>query len=147
IACPCAMGLATPAAVAVGLGRAARNGILVKGGDTLESLKKVKNFVFDKTGTLTTGKVEISEIIARGMGEQSFRDVVGSLEQHSSHPIARSVAQVWKPERTVLFDTVNEVKGKGMEAKDEAGNFWQLGSESWLHAGATEDKGYDIYLY
>lgn len=146
ISCPCAMGLATPAAVAVGLGRAARNGILVKGGDTLERLKTIKQIVFDKTGTLTTGKLEVASFVT-DMDEAAFRGVVLALENHSSHPIALSVAKHWKDAHPLKLAQVEEVKGKGMQAKDEAGNTWQLGSEKWLHGKATDNKGYDLYLY
>lgn len=147
IACPCAMGLATPAAIAVGLGRAARNGMLVKGGDTLEQLKTIKQFVFDKTGTLTTGKLHIESYKAVGISEDQFKSVVASIEQHSSHPIAQSVASEWKGVDKASFASVSEVKGKGMEAKDEQGNTWQLGSRNWLHSQVLEDKDYDLYLY
>lgn len=147
ISCPCAMGLATPAAVAVGLGRAARNGMLIKGGDTLAQLKTIKNIVFDKTGTLTTGKLQVDEYVtAQGMDKDTFRKVVVSIESHSSHPIAKSIVLQWKDIVPVSFVTVNEMKGMGMEAKDEAGNVWQLGSERWLHSKA-EYAGYDLYLY
>jgi len=147
IACPCAMGLATPAAVAVGLGRAARNGMLIKGGDTLESLKKVKQIVFDKTGTLTTGQLHIDSFAIQGMSEELFKDIVASIEQHSSHPIAVSVTRQWQNCGNVKFRHVTEVKGKGIEAIDENGNIWRLGSERWLHAQNNQDKGLDLYLY
>ncbi|RYD57444.1 MAG: cadmium-translocating P-type ATPase [Sphingobacteriales bacterium] len=146
VACPCAMGLATPAAIAVGLGRAARNGILVKGGDTLEQLKRIKQIVFDKTGTLTTGKLQI-EAYHTNIEESFFRSVVASLEQHSSHPIARSVVASWKDATPISFTSVNEIKGKGMEAVDSAGNKWQLGSQKWLHDNNAEYNDYDLYLY
>lgn len=146
IACPCAMGLATPAAIAVGLGRAAHNGMLVKGGDTLEQLKKIKQIVFDKTGTLTTGKLHIDEHHTE-IDEELFKSVVVSLEQHSSHPIARSVVASWKGARPVSLTTVAEIKGKGIEAVDGDGNKWQLGSQKWLHGGTATHQGHDLYLY
>lgn len=147
IACPCAMGLATPAAIAVGLGRAARNGMLIKGGDTLESLKTVKHIVFDKTGTLTTGKLRIESYVTRGIDDDTFKNIVASMEQHSSHPIAKSVNQQWQPEKPVSFANIREIKGKGIEGEDEAGNRWQLGSALWLHTNNATDKDYDLYLY
>ncbi|MCB0697161.1 MAG: cadmium-translocating P-type ATPase [Chitinophagaceae bacterium] len=147
ISCPCAMGLATPAAVAVGLGRSARNGILIKGGDTLQNLKTVKQIVFDKTGTLTTGKLQIDSFKANSIDNETFRSVVASIEKHSSHPIAKSVSTQWGNAPDIPFSHVEEIKGKGVEATDEAGNKWQLGSEIWLHANKEQDKGYDMYLY
>jgi Cu+-exporting ATPase len=145
ISCPCAMGLATPAAVAVGLGRAARNGVLVKGGDTLEQLKRIKQIVFDKTGTLTTGALQIHDY-GTLLGEEEFKAVVVAMETHSSHPIARSVAAQWKDAGQYFFTEVSELRGKGMQATDKYGNKWQLGSEKWLKP-AAEDAGRDIYLY
>ncbi|MBN8671151.1 MAG: cadmium-translocating P-type ATPase [Chitinophagales bacterium] len=148
ISCPCAMGLATPAAVAVGLGRAARNGMLIKGGDTLERLKTIRQIVFDKTGTLTTGKLQVDEFVFDNniINEADFKSVVASIENHSSHPIAKSVSNQWKNEKQTAFADVKEVKGKGMEARDEQGNLWQLGSEKWLNKDAAK-AGYDLYLY
>lgn len=147
VACPCAMGLATPAAVAVGLGRSARNGILVKGGGTLESLKNIKQIVFDKTGTLTTGKLKIQDYTFQEMDEAEFKEIVTAIEAHSSHPIARSINQEWPDNGRIIWKSLQEVKGKGLEATDEQGNLWQLGSERWLHAHASVDLGYDVYLY
>jgi P-type Cu+ transporter len=146
IACPCAMGLATPAAIAVGLGRAAKNGILVKGGDTLEALKTVRNIVFDKTGTLTTGKLQISSFTTNDIEEENFKAIVAGIETHSSHPIARSITAQWKAGAPVALTEINEVKGLGMTARDGDGNIWSLGSERWLHQ-SEEDRGYDLYLY
>lgn len=146
ISCPCAMGLATPAAVAVGLGRAARNGILIKGGDTLQRLKTIKQIVFDKTGTLTTGKLQIESFTA-AIDESQFKAIVAAIEQHSSHPIAKSITKQWNETGNVTLATVEEVKGKGLQATDNDCNQWQLGSEKWLHANIEDNKGYDLYLY
>ncbi len=98
IACPCAMGLATPAAIAVGLGRAARNGILFRKADSLELFKDIRQVVFDKTGTLTTGSFSIreSEMSDKAITESEFKRILFSLEKYSNHPIAKSVAQAWK---------------------------------------------------
>lgn len=143
ISCPCAMGLATPAAIAVGLGRAARKGILVKGGDTLEQLKTVKQIVFDKTGTLTTGQLEVSKVQLHGMDEPAFRSIVLAIEKHSSHPIARSIVRQWHDAEAVTVTDVQELKGKGMEASGADGSKWQLGSAAWLQPGSDAD----LYLY
>jgi Cu+-exporting ATPase len=144
ISCPCAMGLATPAAVAVGLGRAARNGILIKGGDTLEQLKRIRQIVFDKTGTLTTGQLEISGFTT-SIDEEQFRAVIVAIEKNSSHPIAKSIVAQWKDAAHATLNIVNEVKGKGMQATDADGNVWKLGSEKWLKP-TEEDMGADLYL-
>ncbi len=144
IACPCAMGLATPAAVMVGLGRAARSGILIKGAQTLEAFRNIRQIVFDKTGTLTTGKLQIGrwETI---MEPDDFRSVVLSLEKYSSHPIARSIVALWKGVPETALQQVREQKGRGMQAKDKAGNEWQLGSYL-MAASATSDDSHNIYL-
>lgn len=146
ISCPCAMGLATPAAVAVGLGRAAKNGMLIKGGDTLQLMRKLKYIVFDKTGTLTTGKLVIEDFVVNDISEEEFKSIVASIERNSSHPIAKSVAEQWKSATHISLAEVNEVKGKGIEATDNNNNHWELGSELWLH-NKEEHKGYDLYLY
>lgn len=145
IACPCAMGLATPAAVMVGLGRAARNGILIKGAHTLEAFKDIRQVVFDKTGTLTTGKLQVGDYHAAGMSDEDFRATVYSLEKFSSHPIARSIVAAWKPAGDKGLQQLREHKGIGMSAKDKEGNVWQLGSYS-LAAAHTQDDTHNIYL-
>lgn len=146
ISCPCAMGLATPAAIAVGLGRAARKGILVKGGDTLEQMKRVRQIVFDKTGTLTTGELKVGTInLQPGISEAEFRSVVVAIEKQSSHPIALSILKQWKEVQPVALSNTQELKGKGMEATDAAGNTWELGAAHWLVPGQQDAD--DLYLF
>ncbi len=146
IACPCAMGLATPAAVAVGLGRAARNGILVKGGDTLEKFKDIKQIVFDKTGTLTTGALHIRNFKVDGITEEAFKAAVTGLEHYSSHPIARSILREWeKDTQRMPMLEVTETKGQGIQGKDSEGNTWQLGSFKILKTGGPSEA-FDIHL-
>ena len=145
IACPCAMGLATPAAVMVGLGRAARNGILIKGAQTLEAFRNIRYVVFDKTGTLTTGKLQMGNFRCFDMPEADFKAIVYSLEKYSSHPIARSVTAQWKGNGEVILQQVREYKGRGMQAQDKEGNQWQLGSYI-MAKEATTDDSHNIYL-
>ncbi|MEU8588048.1 heavy metal translocating P-type ATPase [Streptomyces sp. NPDC048664] len=100
IACPCALGLATPTALLVGTGRGAQLGILIKGPEVLESTRRVDTVVLDKTGTVTTGRMTLQEVVAAGEAEQApaatEKDVLrlaGALEHASEHPVARAVAQ------------------------------------------------------
>ena len=103
IACPCAMGLATPAAIAVGLGRAARNGILFRNAKSLEAFKTIRQIVFDKTGTLTTGKFKIAGWQATGAGvsEEAFKQIAFSLEKYSNHPVAQCISSEWKTKQEI----------------------------------------------
>ena len=137
ISCPCAMGLATPTAVMVGVGRLARNGILVKGGKTLEIFAKIRNIVFDKTGTLTTGQFTIESIdYAPGVEPAEVQNLIYDLESHSSHPIAKSLVNeledkiIFNGQRfgPISLNRVEEEKGKGMLGYDDAGNTYSLGA-------------------
>ncbi|MES2265936.1 MAG: cation-translocating P-type ATPase [Bacteroidota bacterium] len=131
ISCPCAMGLATPTAVMVGLGRAAKNGILIKGGDTIEAVANTKYVLFDKTGTLTTGKFSIHDIKPEeGFSIEEIRGVIMAIEERSNHPIARSmVAELQSlPQQKVILRTAKEEKGLGMRAEDVEGNNYFLGT-------------------
>jgi len=94
IACPCALGLATPAAIMVGLGKGAELGILIKGGEVLEGVRKLQTVVFDKTGTLTVGKPKVVEVADfSGMGSDEVIATAGSLERGSEHPLAKAIAE------------------------------------------------------
>ena len=101
IACPCALGLATPTALLVGTGRGAQLGLLIKGPEVLESTRKVDTIVLDKTGTVTTGKMALVEVALADDGETSREDVLriaGALEDASEHPIAQAVARAARDE-------------------------------------------------
>jgi Cu+-exporting ATPase len=99
IACPCALGLATPTALLVGTGRGAQLGILIKGPEVLESTRKVDTVVLDKTGTVTTGAMELSEVIvAEGIDRVEALHLVGALEEGSEHPIAQAIARAARGE-------------------------------------------------
>ncbi|MGZ3917026.1 MAG: heavy metal translocating P-type ATPase [Flavisolibacter sp.] len=128
IACPCAMGLATPAAIAVGLGRGTRNGILFRQARSLELFKDIRQVVFDKTGTLTTGAFRIDRFHFVEGTEESFKQVVYSLEKYSNHPLAKSIAAEWKTKDVIHWKTVSEIKGQGVKALDKEGNTYAIGS-------------------
>jgi Cu+-exporting ATPase len=144
IACPCAMGLATPAAIAVGLGRAARNGILFRNAKSLELFRNIKQVVFDKTGTLTTGKFQIRDFQFTGVTESEFRSIVFSLEKYSNHPLAKTISTAWKTTE-IRWKEINEIKGKGMVAQDKEGNRYEAGSFT-LAAQLTQDDSHNIYV-
>lgn len=145
IACPCAMGLATPAAIAVGLGRAAKNGILFRNATSLELFKDIKQVVFDKTGTLTTGKFEIADFKFEHVSETDFKKIVFSLEKYSNHPIAKAVTNEWKTKDEIKWKKIEEVKGMGMNATDTEGNRWWAGSFK-IAEKFTKDDSHNIYI-
>jgi Cu+-exporting ATPase len=118
IACPCALGLATPTAVTVGIGRGAELGILIKNGDALEVSEKVTTIVFDKTGTLTKGKPEVTDILGVGVKDAMVLQMAASVETNSLHPLAEAVVKKAQEnhlslEKSKGFDTF---AGKGVQA-------------------------------
>lgn len=150
ISCPCAMGLATPTAVMVGLGRGAKNGVLIKGGATVEEMADLKYMVFDKTGTLTTGDFSIKEMKVIDLTKEEAATIIVGIESHSNHPIALSLVKNLKEQATsrIILTKVHEEKGLGLKAIDSDGNEYQLGSEKILTRDSelTAYKGYDVYL-
>ncbi len=144
IACPCAMGLATPTAIMVGLGRVASKGIVIKGAKTVEQLSGIKTFVFDKTGTLTTGNFKINEIkLFNNKNEDEAKQIIYSLEQHSSHPIAQSILNALPNTTAKKLYNIEEIKGKGIKGFDENNQEFYLGSNKILH---EENNNFDLYL-
>ncbi len=119
ISCPCAMGLATPTAVVAGVGRAAKMGIMIKGGNTLERFAKATTIIFDKTGTLTTGNFEIT-VVENTRGEEALR-LIKSLETYSNHPIAKSILDHFDDLETLPLQDVKEIKALGLTGKTENG--------------------------
>jgi Cu+-exporting ATPase len=130
ISCPCAMGLATPAAIAVGLGRAAKNGILFRNAKSLELFKDIKTVVFDKTGTLTKGQFTITGFQSIGLPEDEFKRIVFSLEKYSNHPIAQVITNNWKINNAIAWKKIEEIKGVGMSGEDAEKNIYQLGTHT-----------------
>ena len=124
------MGLATPTAVMAGIGRAARNGILIKGGNTLEEFAKIKTIVFDKTGTLTTGKFSIKEFKTyNNFSLSEAKNIVYSMELFSSHPIAKSLVDELKTASTKIeWSKTEEEKGIGVTAHDTSGSVYFIGN-------------------
>ncbi|MEY4134454.1 MAG: heavy metal translocating P-type ATPase [Saprospiraceae bacterium] len=149
ISCPCAMGLATPTAVMVGVGRLARNGILIKGGQTLEIFAKIQRIVFDKTGTLTTGQFEIQDIVYHTPEHKRVNALVYHLEKHSSHPIAQSLVYALEPKQDdIVLEplTVLEDKGTGVSAQDSAGNIYKVGSRRVIYEPGEPPSPASVYL-
>ncbi len=118
IACPCALGLATPTALLVGTGRGAQMGVLIKGPEVLESTRRVDTVVLDKTGTVTTGKMTLVEVVtANGVDRSELLRLAGALEDASEHPIAQAIAKAAAAEVGPLptpEDFAN-VEGKGVQ--------------------------------
>jgi len=144
IACPCAMGLATPAAVMVGTGRGAEAGILIRGGEALERVEAVDTVVFDKTGTLTLGRPSVVDVVtARGTDPTMFIDLVASLERASEHPLGGAIV-AYADARELGFRSVDgfeAVVGGGISGRvqgDDGVRTVVVGSPRWI-AGQDVD--------
>ena len=133
IACPCALGLATPAAIMAGTGTAARHGILIKDAIALEQATKIDYVIFDKTGTLTEGKPKLVQISAVSGSEQHLLQLAAALQQHSEHPLAKAVMSKAKQENISLPEVSNfaVVAGKGVQAQFGDTRLL-LGSSHWM---------------
>ncbi len=118
VSCPCALVISVPLSFFAGIGLASKYGILVKGGNFLELLSKVKYFVFDKTGTLTRGKFEVSEIHNINITEEEFLKYASYAEYYSNHPIAKSIKNKYNKDIELnKIKDIKEIQGKGIEAK------------------------------
>ncbi|MEG1066972.1 MAG: HAD-IC family P-type ATPase, partial [Erysipelotrichaceae bacterium] len=120
IACPCALGLATPTAIMVGTGKGAENGILIKGGEALETTHKINTIVFDKTGTITEGKPVVTDIITtNNVNEDELLKIAASGEKSSEHPLGEAIVKKCE-EKQLGFYKVDEfmaIPGHGIEVK------------------------------
>jgi P-type Cu+ transporter len=134
IACPCALGLATPMSIMVGVGRAAQAGVLIKNAEAIEIAEKITHVVTDKTGTLTAGKPEVvSRIVANGANERDLLQIAASVESQSEHPLARAVVNAAKNERIELRGVTDfqSTMGGGVSGKID-GKSVLVGKEKFL---------------
>ncbi len=120
VACPCALGLATPTAVMVGTGEGARRGVLIKNGSSLEKGKKIDTVIFDKTGTLTQGKPKVTDVISvDGVAENELLVIGASIESYSEHPLAHAIVEYAKEKNSKIVDVKNftAITGKGVRGE------------------------------
>lgn len=140
IACPCALGLATPISIMVGTGRGALEGVLIKNAESLEVMEKVNTLVVDKTGTLTMGKPKLIKVLAsENFNEQSVLQMIASIERQSEHPLAEAIVEGAK-EQGVSFKEVNNfqsVTGKGVTAELD-GKKLALGNSKMMEQSGTK---------
>ncbi len=153
IACPCALGLATPTAVMVGTGKGAENGILIKGGESLETAHKVTTVVFDKTGTLTKGEPEVTDILALApFSEEEILRLAASAEKTSEHPLGEAIFKK-ADEKGLAIDTAKNfqaLEGLGIEAEIE-GKRVLVGNEKLMEqrgiaSGPLTGKAHELSL-
>ena len=142
ISCPCAMGLATPTAIMVGIGRAAKNGILIKGGLTLEKMASIKNIAFDKTGTITTGNFKILDLNIINGNEDEIKNIIYNIEKHSSHPIANSLINELKDySKKLSIKNIEETNGLGITAHIN-NDIYFIGKD----VSSSQKRKFDVYL-
>ena len=124
IACPCALGLATPTAIMVGTGKGAENGILIKGGEALETTHKIDTIVFDKTGTITEGKPKVTDIITNSISEGELLILAASSEKGSEHPLGEAILNEGRNKNLKLkkIDKFNAIAGQGIDVVIENKN-------------------------
>jgi Cu+-exporting ATPase len=140
IACPCALGLATPTAIMVGTGKGAEKGILIQGGESLETAHKINSIVFDKTGTLTKGEPEVTDIVS--FDNLSLRDILfyaGSVEKNSEHPLGEAIVKKAVQQKIALKEpeNFNSIAGFGIDAKID-GRIILLGNQKLMEERKIE---------
>ena len=140
VACPCALGLATPTAIMVGVGKAAELGVLIKDAGSLETLHKIKKIIFDKTGTLTVGKPTVTDIV----GSKEVLLLTASLEQGSEHPLAGAVLEKAKSEKLVLrkVNAFKAISGKGVEGVINGQQYF-FGNRSLVDGQKINYRGFE----
>lgn len=147
IACPCALGLATPTAIMVGTGRGAENGILIKGGESLEILHKVDAVLLDKTGTITEGKPVVSEIVTFDLvDEKEVIRIAGALESKSEHPLARAIIEFLKERNIQIMEVTSffNVPGQGLTGMVD-GSKVRVGNSRFLQVEEQPDSVQELY--
>ena len=152
IACPCALGLATPTSIMVGTGKGAENGILIKSGEALETAYKIKTVVFDKTGTITKGKPILTNLIAYGKyNENELLKIAASVENDSEHPLAEAIVNKAKEKNIEIkpYEKFRAMPGYGIRATFE-GKEVQIGNRKLMENRKINveisQKDYDILL-
>jgi P-type Cu+ transporter len=143
IACPCAMGLATPTSIMVGTGRGAEEGILIKGGEALEGAHALDTVVIDKTGTLTRGEPELTDVVVtNGIPEEEFLRLVASAERGSEHPLGEAIVRGARGRNLVLAGTegFEATSGGGVRARVE-GRQVLIGNRRYLEESGIEEDG------
>jgi len=130
IACPCALGLATPTAIMVGVGKGASNGILIRDAESLELSKHINALILDKTGTITVGKPAVTDEWW-AHEDPDARNILYSLEKQSEHPLAVAVTEHLSDARTVNLDSFNNITGKGIKAS-ALGSIWRVGNDKMM---------------
>ncbi|MCX6795194.1 MAG: heavy metal translocating P-type ATPase, partial [Candidatus Falkowbacteria bacterium] len=147
IACPCALGLATPTALMVGTGRGAEQGILIKGGEPLEAACHIKAVIFDKTGTLTKGKPEVTDLLSLGdLGEEKILTLSASLEKMSEHPLAEAIYNYFQTQKKEILEVKNfsAIPGHGVSGTIDSVEYYfgnrRLVTENLKHSVTAIDQ-------
>lgn len=142
IACPCALGLATPTAIMVGTGKGAENGILIKGGEALESTHKIQTIVFDKTGTITEGKPKVTDIVVNNIDEDYLIKLASSAEKGSEHPLGEAIVKYGEEKgiEVVKVDDFKAIPGFGIQVKID-GKIVILGNKKLMLNKEVEFEG------
>ena len=143
IACPCALGLATPTALMVGMGKGAVNGVLIRNGEAIQTAQKIDTVVFDKTGTITVGKPGVS-VIKSDLPEDEFLRLVASVENLSEHPLARAVVQAAEERKISLADcdSFESLTGRGIRAELDTQRV-EVGSLKFFQESGIETSAYE----
>ncbi len=141
IACPCALGLATPTALMVGTGMGAKRGILIRKGEAIQTMKNVKTIIFDKTGTITKGSPEVVEIYTK-IKENYLLDTAASLEKLSEHPIAKAIVKKANLKSYRKVSSFKVLRGRGIEGKIEAKNI-VIGNMTLIKEREISVKGFE----